>query len=79
MHFERRRGPVSCAIATQPPAQCKDAVPANQRAGTARLAESGYLRNGRRAGQASSGGWDAWGLLLALIKVAPELAVELLA
>ena len=58
---------------------CKAAVPANQRAGTGRLAESGYLLNGRRAGQASSGGWAARNLLLPLIKVAPELAVELLA
>ena len=48
------------------------------RAGTDRLAETGYLLNGRRAGQTSSGGWDAWKLLLSLIKVAPELAVELL-
>ena len=54
-------------------------APANQRAGTDRLAESGYLLNDRRAGQASSGGWAAWNLLLSLIKVAPELAVELLA
>ena len=53
------------------------AVPANQRAGTDRLAESGYLLNDRRAGQASSSGWAAWNLLLSLIKVAPELAVEL--
>ena len=39
---------------------CKGTVPANQRAGTDRLAESGYLLNDRRAGQASSGGWAAW-------------------
>ena len=58
---------------------CKGTVPANQRAGTDRLAESGYLLNDRRAGQASSGGWAAWNLLLPLIKVAPELAVGLLA
>ena len=38
----------------------------------------GPLLNDRRAGQAS-GGWAAWNLLLSLIKVAPELAVELLA
>ena len=60
-------------------AMCKGTVPANQRAGTDRLAEPGYLLNDRRAGQASSGGWAAWNLLLSLIKVAPELAVELLA
>ena len=55
-------------------------LPANQRAGTDRRAESGYLLNDRRAGhgQASSGGWAAWNLPLSLIKVAPELAVELL-
>ena len=60
-------------------AMCKGTVPANQRAGTDRLAEPGYLLNDRRAGQASSGGWAALNLLLSLIKVAPELAVELLA
>ena len=54
-------------------------MPANQRTCTGRLAESGYLLNDRRAGQASSRGWAAWNLLLSLIEVAPELAVELLA
>ena len=54
-------------------------VPANQRAGTDRLAESGYLLKHRRAGHASSGGWTARYLLLCSIKVATELAVELLA
>ena len=60
---------------------CKGTVPANQRAGTDHLAESGYLLNDRRprAGQASGGGWAAWNLLLSLIKVAPKLAVDLLA
>ena len=43
----------------QPMAMCKGTVPANLRAGTDRLAESGYLLNDRRAGQASSGGWAA--------------------
>ena len=37
---------------------------ANQRAGTGRLAGPGNLLNGRRAGQASSGSWAAWNLLL---------------
>ena len=54
-------------------------LPANQRAGTDRLAKSGYLLDDRRADQASSGGWAAWNLLLSLIKVAPELAVAPLA
>ena len=59
----------------------KGAVPANQRAGTGRLPGSGCAINGRRAGPASSGGWAARNLLMSLIdiKVAPELAVELLA
>ena len=58
----------------------RERLPANQRAGTDRLSESRYLFNGRGAlaGQASSGGWAAWNLLLSLIKVAPELVVNAL-
>ena len=52
------------------------AVPANQ---TDSLPEPGCLLNDSRAGQASRGGWAAWNLMSPLIKVAPGLAVELLA
>ena len=62
MRMRARMGVVPVVLVARGPPLCKatSTVPANQRAGTDRLAESGCLLNDRRAGQASSGGWAAW-------------------
>ena len=52
-------------------AMCKGTVPANQRAGTDRHTEPGYLLTGSRPGHAAPDAGAA-ALLLPLIKVAPD-------